>query len=162
MDRQNTNERAKRTNEQIRTLVSSQRMRREFLWHFCAALRAFAGYRGRVLAWNFHKATRNADSSLDCYLKPTALFCWHISSTLFSRPVSSPFCYLFSLALLCQLTLSVFSGTFLLSFTSGLARDLAFRPFVWVSCKNWQRGSLTDTHTNRNECYPSCHTLKIR
>ena len=35
---------------------------------FCVAFRVFAGYRGRIIAWNFHKATRNADSSLDCLL----------------------------------------------------------------------------------------------
>ena len=33
------------------------------LWQFCAAPRVFAGYRGHVFAWNFYKATRNADSS---------------------------------------------------------------------------------------------------
>ena len=33
------------------------------LWHFCAALRASAGYHERVFERNSHKVTRNADSS---------------------------------------------------------------------------------------------------
>ena len=109
------------------------------MWHFCAALRAFAGYRGRVLARNFHKATWNADSSLDC---PAAIFslpppadCVLLWTAISSR--------LFPSALLCQLPLSVFSGTFLPSSTSGLAGDLALRPFVWVSLQSRQRDSLT-------------------
>ena len=35
--------------------------RGKILWHFCAALSAFAGYRRREFARNSHKATRNAD-----------------------------------------------------------------------------------------------------
>ena len=38
------------------------------MWHFCAALRAFAGYCGWIIVRNFHKATKNADSSPDCLL----------------------------------------------------------------------------------------------
>ena len=114
----------------------------ESMWHFCAALHAFAGYRGQIIARNFHKATRNADSSLDCFLCPTSIFSLPPSDdcVLLWTAISSR---LFSSALLCQLTLSVFSRTFLPSSTS----DLALRPFVWVS------------HQNRNECYPSCHEL---
>ena len=74
-------------------------------WHFCVALRAFAGYCRRVFARNSHKATRNTDSfsrvgqpgqspqvvavaflifvdcpalcpALFCRLPPSLLFCW--------------------------------------------------------------------------------------
>ena len=50
----------KRTNTDLGQLQAQERS----MWHFCAALRAFAGYRGRVFARNFHKATRNANSFL--------------------------------------------------------------------------------------------------
>ena len=88
------------------------------------------------------KATRNANSSLtvfphclllltvlplDCYLTPTGLFCPPLSTAL-----------------------SVFSGTFLPSSTSGLARDLAYSPMcgfraktdkeiVWVASTQMKR-----------------------
>ena len=118
------------------------------LWHFCAALRAFAGYRGRILARNFHKATRNADSSLDCLLCLASIFSLppSVDCVLLWTAISNR---LFSSALLCQLTLSVFSGTFLPSSTSGLV----LRPFVWVSRQNkeilWV--ALTQTETNATQ-----------
>ena len=59
------------------------------LWHFCAALRAFAGNRGRILARNFHKATRNADSSYDCPVLTTGLFRSLLLTVLFSPPLST-------------------------------------------------------------------------
>ena len=62
--------------------------------------------------------------SLDCYLQPTVLFC---------------------------LPLSVFSGTFLPSSTSGLVGDLVLRPFVWVSRQNRQIDRLSRANTNGNE-----------
>ena len=43
------------------------------LWHFYAALRVFAGYRGRLLGRNYHKASGNADSSLDCPVRSLLL-----------------------------------------------------------------------------------------
>ena len=75
--------------------------------------------------------------SLDCYLKPTVLF---------------------SSALLCQLALSVFSRTFLPSSTSGLAGDLALRPFVSVSHQNKEIVWVVPIQTETN-CYASCHTI---
>ena len=53
------------------------------LWHFCP------GYRRRVLARNLHKGTRNADSSLDCLVLSTGLFCSLLLTVLFSPPLSS-------------------------------------------------------------------------
>ena len=93
------------------------------LLQFCAALRAFTGYRGRIFARNFHEDTRNADSSLDCqsfHLLTVSFCCVLLWTAISSR--------LFTSAHLCQLTLSVFSGTFL----PLLHFRLAFRPFVWV------------------------------
>ena len=106
------------------------------------ALRAFAGYRGRIIARNFHKATRNAESSFDFHFCPATIFLLSASADcVFLWTVISS--RLFSSALLCQLTLFVFSGNFLLPSTSGLV----LRPFVWVS------------RQNRNEFNPSCHNL---
>ena len=114
------------TNEQIRTWVSSKRKRREFVTLLCSSpcicRRAFADV-------HLRETSTKPLGMLTCLL--TALFC---------RPVSSaPLCWLSSSALLCQLTLSVFSGTFLPSSTSCLVGDLALRPFVWVSRQNRKR-----------------------
>ena len=59
------------------------------LWHSCAALRAFVGYRRRVLVRNSNKVTRNADSSLDCPVLSTGLFCSLLLTVFFSLPLSS-------------------------------------------------------------------------
>ena len=75
-------------------------------------------------------------SQLDSYLKPTVFFC--------------------------QLTLSVFSGTFLSLSTSSLTGDLALRPFVWVLRQKRQRDPLGGANTNGNECYASCHTINCQ
>ena len=124
------------------------------MWHFCAALRVFTGYHRRIFARKFHKATRNADPSLDCLLCPASIFSLPLSAdgVLLWTAISS---WLFSSALLCQLTPSVLSGTVLPSSTSGLA----LKPFVFVLRQNRQRDSPTDTHTNRNERHPSCYIV---
>ena len=64
------------------------------------------------------------------------------------------FCQLVSAAPFCWLSSSVFSWTFLPSFTSSLVGDLVCWPFVWVSCLNKQKDSLIGTHTQRNRCHP--------
>ena len=84
-------------------------------------------------------------SSLPCFYLLTASFCWLCHSLD---------CYLkltvlFFLAL--STAFSVFSRTFLPSSTSGLAGDLALRPFVWVSRQNRQRDRLSGANTNGNE-----------
>ena len=98
---------------------------------------------GVYFAQNLHKATRNADSSLDCpasiLSQPPSADCVLLWTSISSR--------LFSSSLLCQLTPSVFPGTFLPSPTTGLAH----RPFVWVSRQNRQRDPLSGTNTNGNE-----------
>ena len=138
----------KRINEQRRTWVSSKRKKSEFVTLLCCSpcicrlSRACIGAKPES-AFLVAKATRNADSSLDCPVLSTGLFYSLLLTVLF----------------LCQLARSVFSGTFLPSSTSNLAGDLALRPFVWVSRQNRQKDSQTNTHTNRNECYPSCHTI---
>ena len=80
------------------------------MWQFCAALRAFAGNRWWIIAQNVHKTTSNADSSLNCLLCPVSIFSLPPSAdcVLLWTATSS---WLFSSALLCQLTLSVFSPT---------------------------------------------------
>ena len=95
-------------------------------------------------------------TSVDSLLCPASIFSLppSVDCVLLWTPISSR---LFSSALLCQLPLSVFPGTFLPSSTSGLAGDLAVRPFVWVSRQNRLRDSLTGANTNGNECYPLCH-----
>ena len=84
---------------------------------------------GVYFSQNFLKATRNTDSSLDY---PTSIFslppsadCVLLCTAIWSR--------LFSSALLCLLTLSVFSGTFLHSSTSGIVGALVLWLFVGVS-----------------------------
>ena len=78
-----------------------------------------------------------------CWLSPSSRFCWPPSS-----------------GLLCQLTLSVFSGTLLPASSSGLVGDIALKPFVWVSRQNRQMDRLTDTHTHlHNGCTTSRHSL---
>ena len=57
------------------------------LWHPCAALRAFAGYRGRIFARNFHKAPRNADC-------PAFIFSLSPSAVSFSGQLSQAGCSL--------------------------------------------------------------------
>ena len=114
------------------------------LGHFCAALHAFAGYRGQIIARNFPKSTRNADLSFDC---PSSIFSLppFADCVLLWTAISSQ---LLSSALLCQLTLFVFSPTFLPSSTSGLMGDLALRPFVWVSRQSKEILWPAHTHTN--------------
>ena len=80
--------------------------RRKSMWHFCAALRAFAGYHGRVFCAKLPQKQQAMVSSVGCVLLL-------LLTALSSRLVSSAF--------LCQLTLSVFSWTFIHSSTSGLA-----------------------------------------
>ena len=58
---------------------------------------------------------------------------------------------LFSSAFLCQLPLSVFSGTFVPPYTSGLVGELEFRHFWGVSRQDRQRDHLSGTITNGNE-----------
>ena len=118
--------------------------------------------RACILRETSTKATRNANSSLtvfphclllltilplDYYLKLTVLLCCPLSTASLRPPfVIWP---------------SFFPGTFLSSSTSGLARDLTVRPFVWVSRQSRQRDSLTcaraharihtHTHTQHNK-----------
>ena len=131
----------KRTNEQTRTWVSSNRKKGSFVTLFI--LRASVDYHGHVFcAKIFTKATRNANSSLtvfphclhlltvlplDCYLTPTGLFCRSPSSF-----VNWP---------------SVFSGTFLSSSTSGLTGDLALSPLCGFRAKA-KRFSDRRAHTH--------------
>ena len=54
----------------------------------------------------------------------------------------SAYCVLLLNALSCRL----FSGTALPSSSSGLVGYLAHKPFLWISCQNRHRDSLTGTH----------------
>ena len=87
------------------------------MWHFCAALRAFEGYHRWIFARNFHKATRNADSSLDCVLCPASIF---------SQPPSAD-CILLWIAISSRL----FSSDLLCSLTLCLLWDLPSLVFFW-------------------------------
>ena len=142
-------EKNKRTNTDLRQLHKSVTNsfllhRGRSLWRFCAALRAFVGYRGRVFARNFHKATRNAESSLDCPVLSTGLFCSLLLTVLFNPLLSTD-----SLCLLWDLPSLVHFRSRSRSRPQALCVGFAL---------NRQKDSLTDTHTNRNECYPSCYT----
>ena len=53
------------------------------------------------------------------------------------------------------LSLSLFSRTFLPFSTSGLARYLVIRPFVWVSCQSRQRDYLTGSLTQQHNEWPT-------
>ena len=56
------------------------------------------------------------------------------------------------------LSTSVDSGTFLPSSSSGLVRNLARKPFMWVSRQNRRRNLLKGTYPHpNNECLTSCH-----
>ena len=140
----------KGTNEQTRAWVGSKCKKGEvFATLLSSSACIFAGYRGRIFAWNFHKATSNADSSLDGLLCPVSIFSRTLSADfiLLWTAISSR---LFSTALLCQLTLSVFSGTFLPSSTFGLE----LWPFVWVSHQNRQIDPLSGININGNKRLP--------
>ena len=109
-------------------------------WHFCAALRAFAGYCGRVFVRNFHKATMNADLSsrvgqpgICRSTGPSSRlsdFCWRVSTLPWSHLWTDLFCRLVSVASFNWLRPSAFSRAFLPSSTSDLMGDLARKPFV--------------------------------
>ena len=115
--------------------------------HFCAALCAFAGYCGCVFCTKFPQSHSSLDYPASIFSLPPSADCVLLWTAISSR--------LFSSTLLCQLTLSVFSGTFLPSSTS----VLPLRPFVWVSRQNRQRDPLSGTKTNGNEYYQSCHRI---
>ena len=150
-DTQNTTERVEEKNKQTNMNLGQLQVQEggslcDTFVQLSVHLQAIAGM---YFVQNFHKVIRNADSSLDClasifwlcpsldsYLKPTVLFCLPLSTAL-----------------------SVFSGTFFPSSTSGHMGDLALRPFVQVLCQNRQRDSLTGANTNGNECYLLCHIL---
>ena len=88
-------------------------------------------------------------TSVDSLLCPTSIFSLPPSNyVILWTAITSR---LFSSALLCQLTLSVISGTFHHSSTSGLVGDLVLRPFVWASRQNRQRDRLSGANINGNE-----------
>ena len=74
-------------------------------------------------------------------------------------PLTSVDCSLLLTALFCRLVSFALSVVYLLQSSSGLMGNLAHNPFVWVSHQNRQRDPLTGTHTHRNECHLSCHTI---
>ena len=126
----------KRTNKQTRTWVNSKRKKGEvYVTLLCSSPCNLQAIAGVYFARNFHKAPRNADSSLDCpasiFSPPPSVDCVLLCTTISGR--------LFSSALLCQLALSVFSGAFLPSTNSGLEGGIALRPFMCVSRQSKQR-----------------------
>ena len=92
---------------------------------------------GMYTVRNFHKATRNASSSLTVFSH-----CLLLATAISNR--------LFSSAFLCQLALSVFSRTFLPSSTPGIRAKID-KEIVW----------LAPTQTEMN-CYASCHTSQCQ
>ena len=109
------------TNKHGLALIPSE-SRRKYMWHFYAALRAFAGYRRRVfcaklqqshqeywlISWLLCFQLLTASfcwlcPSLNSYLKLTALFCtpwpttfpcllWDLPSLVYLRPCAMAFC----------------------------------------------------------------------
>ena len=111
-------------------------------------------YRRRIIARNFHKATRNADSSLGCLLCPASILSllpsadcvllWTaISSRLFSSTPTT--------------TLSIDSLCLLWDLTS-LVHCRSRAPALYVGFAPKQIDPLGGTNTNGNECYPLCHS----
>ena len=128
------------------------------LWHFCAALHAFAGYRRRVFAWNFHKATRNADSSrvgqpgICGSTGPSSRlsdFCWLVSSLPNSHLLDWP---VLSTGLFCSLSPSLFSETFVLFRSYGRSRTQAlcvgFTPKQTKGSSDWHPHTPTQRMPN--------------
>ena len=154
-DTQNTTERVEEKNKWTNTdLGQLQVQEGGSLWdNFVQLSKHYQAIMGVNFVWNFHKVIRHADSldyPASIFSLPLSADCVLLWTAISSRPFSS--------TLLCQLALSVFSGTFLPSSISDLVRDLTLRPFVWVSHQNRQRDSLTDANTNRNECYLLYHS----
>ena len=143
----------KRTNEQIQAWVSSKRKKGEVY----VTLLCSSPYINRLTRACILRETSTKPLEMLTHLWLSSL------AASFCRPCPSPDSYLKPNVLFCLpfSTDSVFSGTFLPSSTSGLAGDLALRPFVWVSRQNRQRDSRTGAHTNGNECYILCHTISI-
>ena len=140
------------------------------LWHFCAAFREFAGYRGRVFTQNFEKASRTHFLAL---VNPASVGQQVLVAAFLNSVDWSPLCPTLISWLTCSVDWSLllpsadcpslFSGTFLPSSSSGLVGDLTHKTFVWVSRQNRQRDCLTGTLTHpHNECPTSCHTNTLR
>ena len=142
------------------------------MWHFCAALRAFAGYRWRVFCAKLPQShgmlTRlllvnpaSVGQQVLAVVFLTSVGYLLCLASIFSLPLSTDCLLLwtaissrlFSSAFHCQLILSVFSGTFLSSSTSGLTGDLVLRLFVWVSSQNKEILWPAPTQTEMNASY---------
>ena len=119
-----------------RRLRSTSSSRGRSLWQFCVALRTFTDYRRPVLAQNFHKATRNDDSSLDCPVLLTGLFCSFLLTVLFSPPLPTD-----SLCLLWDL-LS------LLHFRSG---GISHPPALCVNFASKQTKGFSDRYSHKQK-----------
>ena len=133
------------------------------MWYFCAALHAFAGYRGLSRACILREISTkscNADSSLDCILalvNPTTVgqqvlavvFLTFVDSLLCPTSIFSQPPVLFCLP---SSILSLFSLR--PSFSPPLLVSWEISPpcsFVWVSRPNRQRDRLSGANTNGNE-----------
>ena len=149
-DTQSTTERLGEKNKRINTdLGRLQAQERGICVPLLCSFLCICRLEGMYFAQNFYKDTWNANLSLTvfshCLLLPTVLPWTAISNQL-----------LFS-ALLCQLALIVFSGTFLPASTSGLTGDLAPSPLCGFRAKTdkeivWVAPTQTETN-----CYASCH-----
>ena len=150
-DTQNTTERVERK-EKTRTLGQLQAQEEEVCDTFVQLSVHLQAIAGVYFAWNFHKATWNADSSLwlPCFHVHTASFGWLCPSL---AAISSR---LFSSALVCQQPLSDFCGPFFRP-PLRVAREISpAGPLCGFRAKTEKKRSLTDASSNRNECY---HTV---
>ena len=175
-DKQDTTERVEEKNEQTNTDLGQLQAQEVSMWHFlyilcfCELMRACtrAKLSQKPLAMRTSscvgqpglcRSTGLSSRLFDfCWL--SSLSCFHLLAVSFCRLCPSLDSYLKLTVLFClplSTPLSVFSGTFLPSFTSDLTGVLTLRPFVWVSHQNRQGDSLTGTNTNRNESYLLCH-----
>ena len=133
--------RRKRTNKQTWTWVTSKCKKGESIWYFSCSFPCICRLsRACILRETSKKPRGILTHHWLCFL--SASFCWPSFpwTPISSRPS-------FSASLRCQLALSVYSGTFLPSSTSGLAGDLVLGPLHQSS----QIVRLTGANINGNE-----------
>ena len=136
------------------TLVSSKRQKDESVWHFSgSSLFICRLYRTCILR---ETSTKPQGMLTHLWLSSLiAFFCWpsFLWTAISSQRSSS--------IRLCQLTLSVSSGTFLPSSTSCFARDIVLSPFCGFCAKTDKEIICVMPTQTETDCYTLCHTVLI-
>ena len=134
----------KGTKEQTRTAISSKCKRREFVTLLCSSPCICMLSRACILRETSTKPLWTL-THFSTALLPSS-HCLLLRTVSFSGQRSQADC---SLLPSFVNSLSVFSGTFLPSSTSGLMGDLTLRPFVWVLHQNGQRDPEWHPHKQK-------------